>query len=109
MSLPWVRDAVRKAIGVDPYPGTLNVRLSDTDMLQQWHEIRTIRALPLVPPPTERCGGQLVPITVAPDVRAGVIIPDVTRYGDDVLEIVAAVHLRSRLGLRDDTTLTISV
>jgi CTP-dependent riboflavin kinase len=38
---------------------------------------------------------------VAPDVDAAVIVPDVTRYGEDLLELIAAVHLRSLLGLRD--------
>jgi riboflavin kinase, archaea type len=101
LSLPWVRRAIGQAVGFDPYPGTLNIRLGSAEIVARWREIRTSSALLLQPPSREQCGGRLVPIVVAPDVPAAVVIPDVTRYGDDVLEVVAAVHLRTRLGLRD--------
>ena len=42
-----------------------------------------------------------------PDLAAAVIVPDVTRHADDTLEIVAAVHVRSRLSLRDGDAVTL--
>jgi CTP-dependent riboflavin kinase len=100
--LEWVRHAIRRMIGFDPYPGTLNLRLVDAEMLLAWRRIREEPALLLTPPPPERCGARLFPVVVAPDIRAVVVVPDVTRHGDDVLELVAAVHVRSVLGLQDD-------
>ena len=108
MSLPWVRDAVSRLIGFTPYPGTLNVRL-DADAVTVWRRIAEGRAVVLVPPPPEICGARLFPLMVAPDVEAAVIVPDVTRYGDDLLELVAAIHLRSLLGLRDHDRVTLHV
>ena len=107
MSLHWVRDAVRRLIGFTPYPGTLNVRL-DADMVGVWRRIQD-GAIVLAPPPPEPCGGRLFPVTVAPDVEAAVIVPDVTRYGDDLLELIAPVHLRSRLGLLDGDSVTLQI
>jgi riboflavin kinase, archaea type len=101
MRLEWVRRALLQAVGFAPYPGTLNVRLRDAEILARWREIRKRDARLLPSPSPDHCGGRLVPIVVAPDVPAAVVIPDVTRYGDDVLEVVAAVHLRTRLGLQD--------
>jgi CTP-dependent riboflavin kinase len=109
MGLEWVRDAVRHAVGFDPYPGTLNLRLSNPDVLPRWLEIRDARACVLPPPPTASCGGRLVPVVIVPDILAGVIVPDLTRYDDDILEVIAAVHLRSRLQLRDGDVVTVSV
>jgi riboflavin kinase len=109
MRLEWVRDAVRQAVGFDPYPGTLNLRLVDGDMRRRWREVRTRAALRLAPPPPAQCGGRLIPIVVMPDIPGCVIVPDITRYGDDVLEVVASVHLRSRLRLQDDDPLTLRV
>ena len=108
MSLPWVRDAVSRLIGFTPYPGTLNVRL-DPDAVTVWRRIAEGRAVVLVPPPPEICGARLFPLVVAPDVKASVIVPDVTRYGDDVLELIAAIHLRSLLGLRDHDRVTLQL
>lgn len=108
VSLEWVRTAVRRLLGFDPYPGTLNLWLLDHNMALEWREIRKNEGLLLAPPPPEQCGGRLIPIIVAPNTAAAVIVPDITRYGDEVLEIIAPVHLRSCLGLRDNDRLTLT-
>lgn len=107
MSLDWVRRAVRDTVGFDPYPGTLNVRLVDGATVARWRELAGRAALALRPPSPETCGGQLVPVVVG-DVPAAVVVPDVTRYGDDVLEVLAAVRLRDHLGLRDGDLVTLT-
>lgn len=109
MSLDWVREAVRDAVGFDPFPGTLNVRLADGEALRRWREIRKAAGLRLQQPPTAPCGGALFPVVVASDVQAAVVVPDITRYGDDVLEVIAPVHLKGRLGLSDGDVVTLSV
>lgn len=108
VGLAWVRMGVRELIGIEPYAGTLNVRLADAGMLGRWREIRQRPGLLLKPPPTAPCGGQLFSVVVG-DVPAAVVVPDVTRYGDDLLEVIAAVHLRTRLGLRDGDMVTLSL
>jgi riboflavin kinase len=106
MALPWVQEAIRGLAGFDPYPGTLNVRLVDPDMVLAWRRVREGPALRLTPPP-DWCGARLFRVTVTPDVVAAVIVPDVTRHGDDLLEVVAGVHVRSRLGLSDGDLVTL--
>jgi riboflavin kinase, archaea type len=108
MSVPWVRDAVRRLVGFTPYPGTLNVTL-DPDMTSEWERMRDGRAVVLAPPTGQTCGAVLVSVVVAPDVEAAVIVPDVTRHGKNLLELIAAVHIRSRLGLRDDDPVALLV
>jgi riboflavin kinase len=108
MSLPWVRDAVHGLIGFAPYAGTLNVRL-DSDTVGVWRQIRDGGAVVLAPEPPETCGARLFPVVLAPDVEAAVIVPDVSRSGDDTLEVIAAVHLRSVLGLRDDDRVSLQI
>ena len=100
VALDWFRAAVRRAAGFDPYPGTLNVRL-EADAVARWRRLRDGAGLVVAPPGQDGCGGRLVPVRLDPDVAAAVVVPDVTRYGDDTLEVVAATHLRTRLGLRD--------
>ena len=107
MSLDWVRRAVADTVGFDPWPGTLNVRLVD-EHLERWREIRQSHAVPMPTPPEASCGGRLVPVVLSSDIPAAVIIPDLTRYGAHVLEVVAAVHLRSRLWLRNNDLVTLT-
>jgi riboflavin kinase len=105
--LAWVRRAIHELVSFDPYPGTLNLRLLDAEARLAWREIREGSALVLTPPPPERCGARVIPLVIAPDIQAAVVVPDVTRHGDDVLELVAAVHVRSRLGLQDGDRVTL--
>jgi len=101
LGLGWVRDAIRRIAGFDPFPGTLNVRLVDRDALPRWRELRRDAGLSLTPPDTHSCGGRLLPALVEGRIPAVVVIPEVTRYEDEVLEVVAPVRLRTVLGLRD--------
>jgi riboflavin kinase len=107
MALPWVRDAIHRLIGFDPYPGTLNVRLLDDATVRTWRRIQDGPALRLNPPPPERCGARLFRVVMAPAVDAAVIVPDVTDHPNDVLEVIASLHVRSLLGLRDDDRVTL--
>jgi riboflavin kinase len=107
MGIPWVREAVARLVGFPPYPGTLNVRLVDPAMVDAWRTIRDGAALVLSPPSPETCGARLFRVVVTPDVDAAILVPDITRYGIDTLELVAPVHLRTGLGLRDADRVTL--
>ena len=109
MAIPWVREAVRRLLGFDPYPGTLNVKLVESDMVAAWRKIQDGPALYLAPPPPEACGARLFRIAVAPDVDAAIVVPDVTRHDEEMLELIAPVHVRSRLGLRDHDRVTLLI
>ena len=99
MTLPWVRDAVYRLTGFHPYAGTLNLRLADPRALAAWRDVARGPGLRIDPPTGEGCGGRLFRGVVLPDIAAAVIVPDVTRHPDDIIEIVAACHVRSALGV----------
>jgi riboflavin kinase len=101
VALEWFRAAVQRAAGFDPYAGTLNVMRVDAEALESWRRIRERGGLVLTPPVPDACGGRLIPVRIDRDVAAAVVVPDITRYGDETIELVAATHLRTRLGLRD--------
>lgn len=109
LGLDWVRQAIRRVTGFDPYAGTLNLRLLDADALARWRKIRSEAGVPLTPPDSESCGGRLIPALVEDQIQAAVVVPDVTRYGDEVLELIASVHLRTRLGLQDGDLVRLTI
>jgi riboflavin kinase, archaea type len=109
VALDWVRHAVQDLLDFDPYPGTLNLRLVDADARAAWNEVTRRAALRLAPPPPERCGGRLFPAVVGPDIAAAVVVPDITGHPADVLELIAGVNVRRRLGLRDGDRVTVQI
>ena len=107
VALPWFREAVVRAVGFDPYPGTLNVRVVDGAALARWRRMRAETGVRIDAPETTACGGTLIPVVIDQAIAAAVIVPDVTRHPDDLLEVIAGVHLRSRLGRGDGDTITL--
>src|SRR5881628_3194775 len=101
VALPWFREAVRRAGGFDPYPGTLNVRLVDDAALARWRGISAESSVRVEAPGAVRCGGTLVPVMIDDTVAAAVIVPDLTRHPEELLEVIAEVHLKSRLARGD--------
>lgn len=109
VGLGWVRREIQRVVGFDPYPGTLNLRLLSPDALRRWGGIRREAGAPLTPPEPGACGGQLFPVLAGGLIPAAVVVPDVTRYGEELLEIVAPVHLRTRLDLKDGDLLRLTM
>jgi riboflavin kinase len=107
VAIDWVRAAVRAAAGFDPYPGTLNVRLPDAAARAAWRALRGAGGTRLTPPDPPACGGWLLPVRIEGAVDGAVVVPDVTRHGEDILEVLAPVHLRSHLGRGDGQPVTL--
>ncbi len=97
-------------LGFTPFPGTLNVRLDDmsaelrekTDLMQPFiingfnDGERTFG------------GGKCYPVEIG-GIKAAVIIPDRSHYPEDLLELIAPVKLREKLGLKDGDDVKITV
>ncbi|CCK79738.1 MULTISPECIES: DUF120 domain-containing protein [Desulfobacula] len=99
--LDWVKLQCREKIGFVPFPGTLNLELSlsEVERLEKfsegiWEE--------LVPPDQNFCSSKVLPIWVG-NVKGALILPDadVKIHGRQVVEILAPVKLRDELGIND--------
>jgi len=104
----------KELLGYEPYPGTLNVDLTEESVRQRAH-------LGAIEPITidgwedeERTYGPAYcyPATIIAEDRyepAHVIAPERTHHGDDHLEVIAPDRLRDTLGLQDDDEVTVDV
>jgi riboflavin kinase len=115
ISLPGYMEQFREKLGYEPFPGTLNVELTDRSR----RERATMAALDAVPidgwEDEDRTYGPAVcyPATVeagaATHERAHVITPERTHHDDDQLEVIAPEKLRDVLDLSDEDHLTVHV
>lgn len=109
MSQPFYKEGFQALFGFVPYPGTLNLRVSGSE-LETLRALRTREALEIPQVKTEeRTFGGVTgfPATLS-DLDVGVIFPHRTRH-EDVLEIIAPVCLRKELSLVDGDVLTVQV
>jgi phosphoglycolate phosphatase len=110
-SLDWVRGQFLNACGIDPYPGTLNLRLSEPAQLSRWARVKQGTGATVVPGEDDACDASLYPVTISAagaTVPAAVIVPHVDDYAGDRIEIVASMGLRDHFALVDGDTLQLT-
>ncbi len=110
------RDGYRKQfiekLGFDPYPGTLNLKLSSAFDVKMRGELEARSAILIEGFKGEgRTFGPVkcYPATINDEVEGAVVLIERTRYDRSVLEVIAPVCLRERLKLRDGSKVRVRV
>ncbi len=102
---------IRRKLGFNPYPGTLNLKLSPS-------ELRKKQELEMYPSLTiegfmvdKRFFGKVrcFPAIINNVVNGAVILIKRTHYDESVLEVIAPVHLRKRFNLKEGSKVKIEV
>jgi riboflavin kinase len=100
----------RDKLGFTPFPGTLNIRLDDmsAEMREKTALIRPFTIHGFNDGERTFGGGKCYLVEIG-GIKAAVILPDRSHYPDDLLEIIAPVKLREKLGLKDGDDVKITV
>lgn len=104
--LPWVREQIEEKMGFSPYPGTLNLSLTDKTAKKR-ETLRTLKAI-RIEPKDGFYRGALYRALIK-KLECAVVIPEVPNYPADTLEIIAPVYLRGQLGLKDGSLVRVVV
>jgi riboflavin kinase len=104
ISLKGYSKAFFKALGFEPFPGTLNLRLTDEAMIEQRKRLDLLRGVE-VPGFTDgkRTYGPVkcFRAKVGGNHPGAVLAIERTHYDSSVLEVIAPINLRKALGLKD--------
>jgi riboflavin kinase len=106
LELPWVKRQLKEKLGFVPYYGTLNVRLSEESAKRR--QLLERAASMKVCPAEGFCTGKVFKAFVG-ELTCAVVIPEVSGYPADVVEIIAPANLRDELRLEDGDEVTVTV
>ena len=124
--LPWVRQQFQRKLGLDIWPGTVNLQVQDPAGLAVLARLRAgpdaldpiPGAVPIEPPSASPsaggdtgpayCVGYCYHARLGP-LPAAIIVPRVPDYPPDKLELVAAVRVRDTLGLHPGDRVTVTI
>jgi hypothetical protein len=132
--LPWVREQFQRKLGLDVWPGTVNLQVVDPAGLAVLARLRlapeapggVASGVPIEPPgpappsavgaPGARsvpdqpvfCVGYCFPARLG-GLPAAVVVPHVPDYPADKLELVAAVRVRDALGVAPGDSILVEV
>jgi riboflavin kinase len=100
-SSAWARDGFIRLVGIDPYPGTLNLMVAEGPEREAWRRLQAQPGIVMAAPDPAWCDAVLFPVTVNDRERGAIVVPKVSGYDPGQVEIIAPVRLRGALGLRD--------
>ncbi len=132
--LPWVREQFARKLGLDIWPGTVNLQVQDPAGLAALARLRLApdaaggisTGVPIEPPgpaaPSAEaapgasraepapvyCVGYCFPARIG-GLAAAVVVPHVPDYPADKLELVAAVRVRDALGVQPGDRVVVTV
>lgn len=99
MSMEHYRNEISKKIGFVPYPGTLNLKVEK----KQSDKLKNIVPIKIggYTKNNRIFGGASCYKAKIRDVAGSILVPDITRHNKDIIEIIAPVHLKSELKLKE--------
>jgi len=102
------RNEIKKALGIDPYPGTLNIRLEPA-YIKVVREVLNSRPYTIITPPNPELGPVLVWKGFIKSIQVFIVKPVRTVWDVDVVEVISEDCLRRKLGLMDGDTVSLLV
>jgi riboflavin kinase len=110
MSLEPYRAQFLTLLGFEPFPGTLNLRLSSAsrDMKTKVDSMDWIRIRGFVQENRTFGEAKVLPCRIR-EIPCAIVVPGRTHYPDDVIEIISPRELRRELNLSDGDLVTVEI
>lgn len=110
VSLEGYREQFKDKLNFDPYPGTLNLKISKEQAYfrRRLDEEEGIRIEGFSTEDRTFGGVKAFPCRID-DIEGAVVIPQRTHYPSDVMEVISSVHIRDNLGIEDGDSVNVEV
>lgn len=105
----WAKNQFITQLGIDPYPGTLNLILDSFTDLATWAKLKTNSGRLVTPPNTGWCNARCYPVRINNHLPGAIVLPEVPGYPETQVEVIAALSLRETLALTDGDRLSLTL
>lgn len=107
--IDWVKRQLKEKVGVEPYPGTLNILADDAQSLGNLKILRDSPGIEIIPEVENFCTAYCYKVLVEGRISGAIIIPHVSDYPLAKLEIVAPVSIKETLGVKDGDSISVKI
>ena len=107
--LSWVREQLITKLDIDPYPGTLNLDIIDTEDVKKLKEIKKQKGVEIIPAEPEYCSAKCFHVLVCGKINGAAILPYVPDYPESKLEIISSQKIRDVLYLEVGDLVSVEV
>ena len=109
--LDWARRQFIDKLGIDPFPGTLNVRVDGAADLEAWMRLKRRPGVLIENPGDGQhdCDARCYPVMLDGGVKAAIVLPEVAGYAPGLIEVIAEVGIRDALGMNDGDAVSLDL
>ena len=109
--LAWARRQFIDKLGIDPFPGTVNVIVDEPESMSVWDRLKNTPGVSIDNPNSgpHDCNARCYKVSLKGQLDAAIVFPEVTDYSTNQIEIIAAVGIRDALSLNDDDPLILEI
>ena len=107
--LDWAHEAFLTLLGIDAYPGTVNILVRDEQQAASWRAVKVREGIIIPPPRPDWCNSRCYPALIDGAIDAAIVLPEIDSYPVDQIELIAAINVREALGLSDGDAVSIEV
>ena len=107
--LDWARRQFIGKLGIDPFPGTINLIVDDAESRSVWVRLTGMPGVRIENPnggPND-CDARCFHVAIEGQVDAAIVLPEVTGYPPNQIEIIAPICVRDALGIDDGDWLSL--
>jgi len=109
--LTWARQQFLDRLGIDPFPGTINLIVDDPESVNVWNRLRGTPGVRIDNPNDgpHDCDARCYPVSIDGRIDGAIVLPEVAGYSAVKIEVIAAVGLRGALDIKDGDPVTLEI
>jgi riboflavin kinase len=95
--ISWVRKQFISKLGIDPYPGTLNLEIVDEKDCETFKRLKTAQGVEIAPEDPSFCSGKCYPVLINGQLKGAIVLPMVEGYPKNKIELIASQNIKEAL------------
>ena len=107
MSIEHYKKEIKEKLGFDAYPGTLNIE-TDKENIDSLKKLNPI-IISGFKKGDKTFGGVNCYNAKIEDIDGAIIIPEINKHKEDIIEFISTVHVKSKLNIKDGDKIKIEI
>lgn len=107
--IPWVRKQFISKLAIDPYPGTLNLEIIDSESLLVFNALKTKKGIDITPEDPSFCSARCYPVLIGGHLKGTIVFPMVENYPENKMELIASQNIKETLSVRTGDYLEVEI
>ena len=107
IKLPWVRKQIVEKLGFIPYPGTLNIKLTEDGAGLK--KLLKKKKPTEIKPERGFCRGKCFDAYLTNNLKGAIVLPEIVDYPENVIQVIAPINLKEELQLKDGDVIEVKI